>query len=251
MPPRRSAPSPYDAFAWFYQEYWGREVPLQLFAAVEELLLPHVARGARLLDLCCGTGQVAGALAARGFEVTGLDASREMLRHARQNAPGVRFVRADARSFRVASPYDAVVSTFDSLNHILTLGELLRVFGNVRRALRPAGLFFFDVNLERGFRRHWQEQFSVVEPERVCIVSGAYDAAARLGRYDFTLFRPAGGAWRRADFSIAERCYTTRELKGALRRARFDSVKVYDAARDAGLADHAGRAFFLARASAV
>ena len=169
-----------------------------------------------------------------------------MLRRARLRAPGVRFTRGDARSFDLPGDFDAALSTFDSLNHILSLKELTAVFCNVRRALRPGGLFFFDVNLEMGFREHWQERFSVVEEGRVCVVGGCYDREARLGRYDFTLFRRAGECWRRSDFSISERCYTKADLRRALRAAGFARVRFYDAARDAGLVEHTGRVFALA-----
>lgn len=247
MPRRASAD--YDPFAWFYDEYWCRGVAPDFLRALDALLVPLVRPGAALLDLCCGTGRVTAGLCARGFRLTGLDVSRAMLAYARRNAPAARFVRADARAFALPARFDAVVSTFDSLNHILTLRELTAVFRNVRRALAPGGVFFFDVNLEMGFREHWQEQFSVVEDGRVCVLSGSYDAAARLGRYDFTLFRRAGAGgdfWRRDDFSISERCYTKGALAASLTRAGLPTIKFFDAVRDAGLRDHRGRVFVLA-----
>jgi SAM-dependent methyltransferase len=240
------AAADYDPFAWFYDEYWCSGVTGDFVRSLDRLLLPRLAEGARLLDLCCGTGRVAAELDARGFRVSGLDLSEEMLRLARRNAPRVEFFSADARDFAPPHAYDAVVSTFDSINHILSLAELSAVFRNVRRALAPAAPFFFDVNMEMGFRDHWQEHFSVVEDKRVCLVRGSYDGAARLGRYDFTLFGREGELWRRSDFSIAERCYTRRELKRALAGAGFGRVEFYDAVRDAGLIEHTGRVFVLA-----
>lgn len=246
MPTRARAD--YDPFAWFYDEYWCRGVAPDFLRAIDALLVPRLPRGARLLDLCCGTGRVSAGLSERGFRVTGLDLSEEMLSYARRNAPGAQFVAADARDFSIPAEFAAVVSTFDSLNHILSLRELASVFRNVRAALAPGGLFFFDVNLEMGFREHWLEHFSVVEEGRVCVVSGSYDPASRLGRYDFTLFRRAAGdgLWRREDFSISERCYTREALRSALGRAGFSAIKFFDAVRDAGLSEHRGRVFVLA-----
>ncbi|MGB8507226.1 MAG: class I SAM-dependent methyltransferase [Pyrinomonadaceae bacterium] len=238
----------YDLFAWFYHEYWGREIPSQLLTALDKFFLPLLPARARVLDLCCGDGQLAAQLARRGFVVSGLDASAEMLAYARRSAPEVEWINADARSFDAPLLYDAVVSTFDSLNHFLSLKDLTQVFRNVRRALVDGGLFCFDVNLEKGFRLHWQECFSVVEADKVCVVRGGYDAGDKMGRYDFTLFRAEedGERWRRSDFTIEERCYSSREIRAALKLAGFGRVKTYDAERDGGLADHAGRVFFLA-----
>lgn len=244
------AAADYDPFAWFYDEYWCPEVARDLTGALEKLFLPLLARGSRVLDLCCGTGRIAASLAARGFDVTGLDISEEMLRLARANAPGVVFVAADARTFCSPAVHDAAISTFDSLNHFLSLKELTAVFRNVRRALGAGGLFFFDMNLEMGFRDHWQEHFSVVEDDKVCLVRGGYDRESRVGRYDFTLFaRAADERWRRSDFSVSERCYTRADIRRALKAAGFGRVTFFDAVADAGLADHTGRVFVLAEKS--
>lgn len=242
----RDGRADYDAFAWFYDDYWSVGVTRELLRALGKLFLPRLPEGARLLDLCCGSGRVAAELEARGFRVTGLDLSEEMLRLARRRAPAAEFQRADARTFRLPPVFDAALSTFDSLNHILSLKELAAVFRNVRRALKPGGLFFFDVNLEMGFRDHWQEHFSVVEESRVCAVRGAYDRETRLGRYDFTLFRREGEGWGRSDFTLLERCYSKPELRGALRGAGFARVRFFGAVEDAGLAEHTGRVFVLA-----
>ena len=72
----------------------------------------------RILDLGCGNGQLCGALHARGFEVTGVDADESGVSIARNAYPGVRFFRAgvneDPRQILVAEGlrhFDAVVST--------------------------------------------------------------------------------------------------------------------------------------------
>ena len=90
--------SDYDRFAWVYNKHWGNQfVPLAL-RVLEKLVFPHLPAKARILDLCCGTGQLAQALLARGHQVTGLDVSQEMLRLARQNAPTAEFIVADAKA---------------------------------------------------------------------------------------------------------------------------------------------------------
>ena len=53
--------------------------------------------GERVLDLGCGTGHLTAQIAARGAEVTGIDASVSMIALARQNYPKVKFVLGDAR----------------------------------------------------------------------------------------------------------------------------------------------------------
>ena len=238
--------SAYDSFAWFYNKYWGREIAFQMLSALEVLLVPAIPAGSRILDLCCGTGRLAALLGKRGFKVTGIDNSAAMLAFARRNAPAARFIRARAQSFKVPSVYQAAISTFDSLNHIMSLKELTEVFRRVSEALVEDGLFVFDLHTEEGFRHHWQEHRTIVETDAACILRGRYDQEAKVGRYDVTVFRLAK-QWRRYDFVLLERCYSQREVRAALKTAGFITVSTYSAARDLGLTEHTGRWFFVAR----
>ncbi len=237
----------YDQFAWVYERHWSREVPSQILTVIERLITAELPRGAHLLDLCCGTGYTARELTERGFEVTGIDISKEMLAHARRRAPTARFILGDARHFKLPAGFQAVVSTFDSLNHIMSLSELGAVFRNVYGVLMPSGLFLFDMNMERGFTSYWADYYSIVEDDGVCVMRGAYDKRKRLARYDITMFRRRGNVWKRTDTVITERCYSPVEIKRALRAAGFKHISTFDAERDLGLSEHTGRSFFLAR----
>lgn len=237
----------YDPFSWFYERYWCDEVPPAIFTVIERLLLPRLDSKSRILDLCCGTGYTVARLAKKGYRVTGLDGSEQMLSFAKLNARRSRFVLADARSFNLPQSFDAAVSTFDSLNHLMTFAELEAAMTNVYRALVPGGLFLFDMNMESGFLNHWADYFSIVEKDEACVLRGSYDRAERTGRYDIAMFRREGEAWRRSDAVITEKCYSMKEIREALGHAGFKQFSVFDAERDLGLTDHTGRKFFLAR----
>src|SRR5690242_20258701 len=108
----------YDRLAWFYNKYWGAHYHGLALAVLDKILLRDLPTAAHILDLCCGTGHLTQALARRGYRVTGVDASQEMLRYARENVPAAEFIAADARDFSFRLEFDAVISTFESLNHI-------------------------------------------------------------------------------------------------------------------------------------
>lgn len=238
--------SAYDDFAWFYHRYWSQGIPFRLLEAVDQLVLADLRPGARVLDLCCGTGRISRVLVERGFAVTGLDGSAGMLEIAAEEAPGARFARADARDFSVDAPVDAIVSLFDSLNHVTGDGELARVFARVHKALAPGGRFLFDLNDDSSFRRHWRgETFTTVEDDHASIMRGEYDADARLGTVTVTLFRLMDGSWRRSDVVVHERCYDGAEVLALLRDAGF-TARMHRAETDLGMDDQAGRMFFVA-----
>jgi len=236
----------YDLFAPVYNRHWGHSFSSRVWPLFERLLLPELPPGARILDLCCGTGQLAATLTERGFSVTGLDASAGMLEYARENAPRAEFIQADARLFLLPPVHHAALSTFDSLNHLLDPAELASVFRHVHQALLPEGFFFFDLNMEGKFKAHWHESFAFVADDQACAVRAHYEPDRRIGHYDVTIFRLAE-TWRRSDFRIDERCYAEDEIRAALTEAGFTRIDSYDAEADLGLHGEAGRSFFLCR----
>jgi SAM-dependent methyltransferase len=238
--------SEYDDFAWFYNRYWGEEFCRPALAIFNNLLFPHLPAGSDVLDLCCGTGHLAAALCERGYRVTGLDGSTAMLKFARRNAPEAEFIRADAREFRLPDRFQAVIATFDSLNHVMTLAELMQVFRNVHAALLPGGVFLFDLNMEDEAEQLGQT-LEMIEDDHVCVVRGSYDGETRLKKYELTMFRLLTGNWQRTDLNLWQRYYTEVEILTALADAGFKQVKTYDARREFGMTLSDGRMFYLTR----
>src|SRR5690242_8409807 len=141
----------YDPFAWLYHRYWGHEFHEQAMPALEKLILRRLPRRAAILDVCCGDGRIARELTRRGYRVTGLDGSEQMLSYAKQRAPKAELLLLDARSFQMPARFDAAISTFDSLNHVLKVSDLAAVFRNVFASLKPGGCFAFDLNREEAY----------------------------------------------------------------------------------------------------
>jgi len=242
----------YDDFAWFYDRYWNEEFHSLAFPILRRIFLARLPAGARILDVCCGTGYLAGLLVHCGYRVTGFDASSEMIRYARLNVPSADFEVCGAASFlpplRADDRFEGAVSTFDSLNHILEKDELHAAFRNVAQALRPGAIFAFDMLLEEAYRTRWGEAFALVRDDHVLtITASGYDFRSRLASCTLTMFRLLEGAWRRSDSVIHERCYTTKEIGAALEQAGFEQLVCYSA-QDLGMAGQLGegRTFFVA-----
>ena len=237
----------YDDFAWFYNRYWNEEFHSLAWPILERIWLPRVPPKARILDVCCGTGYLAGLLTERGYQVTGIDASPAMIEHARCHVPAGRFHVADATGFRLRGKFAAAVCTFDSLNHILSPEGLEAALGNTAAVLQPGAPFVFDVLLEGGYQTGWAEGFTIVRDDHVLLISGSgYDFRRRLAQCTITMFRLAGNAWRRSDVLVQERCYSHEEIAAALAQASFIATACYHA-RDLGMGGQLGegRVFFV------
>jgi SAM-dependent methyltransferase len=104
------------------------------------------APGARILDVPCGYGRHASALARRGFRVVGVDLSRAMIAEARRrSAPGPRlaFVRRDMRRIAFRGEFDAVINLYTSFGYF-TPAQNQAVLRRMARALRPGGTLLID-----------------------------------------------------------------------------------------------------------
>ena len=239
----------YDAFAWLYNKHWGNQFTPRALAVIDEVVLPQLAPGATVLDLCCGTGQMARILSERGYHIIGLDGSENMLAYARQNAPEVHFIPGDARGFTLDSKVEAIVSVFDSLNHVMSIDELGLVFDSVYRALKKDGIFLFDLNTEAGYVTNWHGVFGIIEDDHVCVIKNSYNTTDKIALFDATLFR-LEQEWRRSDFTLTQKCYPVDDICYGLEKAGFKAVKTYEFSIENGLkplSSESGKAFFLCR----
>ena len=175
-----------EVFAKLYDADWTAftaEVTPLLLAYCEVQMPKRFPK--RMLDLCCGTGSVALAFLNRGYEVTGVDLSPSMLAHAQRKtssyikAGKAHFIQADVSDVHIMDgPFGVVVSTFGSLNHLLTEAALLGAFNTASSVLDEGGLFVFDLVTELGLRE-WNN-VSVEEHEEWLLVDrGFFDQRSR------------------------------------------------------------------------
>ena len=105
-----------------------------------------------LLECACGTGSMAIIIAIRGYMVDAVDKSPEMIEAARSKSGSMgnkpRFAVADFLELDEENRYDGVLCLYDSVNYLLSPRQVEEFFISVRRALKPKGLFLFDICTE-------------------------------------------------------------------------------------------------------
>jgi SAM-dependent methyltransferase len=105
-----------------------------------------------ILDLGCGTGAHATALARAGYEVHGVDLSSHMLAAAEERkrreptgvARALSFSDGDVRTVRLDRKFDAVISLFHVFSYQTSNDDLRAVFETALAHLRPGGILLFD-----------------------------------------------------------------------------------------------------------
>jgi len=241
--------SAYDIFAHINHEdkSWGA-ASQSLVPIIEKLLLTKIPAGGTILDICCGSGEIAQKLQEQGYQVTGLDGSAEMLKYARINAPDSKFILDDARFFKVPNTFDGVVSTQYGLNHVLSIDELTSVFKNVYAALTPNGWFMFDLRLDERYKNTWHNSMlGDVKEEYAWALKRIYNTDTRIGKIHITIFQLIEEIWQRLDDTWLVRGYYSNEVVSALQDVGFTEICVYSAEHDFADNEEAGTAYFVCR----
>ncbi len=182
--------------------------------------------GSRVLDVGCGPGRHALALAERGVEVVGVDISERFVELARQSAAdggiaGAEFVRLDARELAFDGEFDAAISlcqgAFGLLGHTGDASGASPVdpdgvvLGGMARAVRPGG-------------RVAVSAFSAYFQVRFLESTDSFDADRGVN-HERTALRSETGV--EADYDLWTSCFTPRELRLLARDAGLEVEQLW------------------------
>jgi len=185
-----------------------------------------------LLDLACGTGIPTLMLARRGYRMTGVDRSPEMLAvlESKRGDLPVATIHADIRDFTVPEPLEAAICLYDSMNYLLTEDDLVRCFRCARAAVMAGGLFVFDVNTVFGLAEHWGTRTTAREVGDIySIWQHDWDGEARVSTLTLTFWeKPEAGKTGEKFVEIhQERGYHPEEIERCLKNAGFTAIRFF------------------------
>jgi ubiquinone/menaquinone biosynthesis C-methylase UbiE len=245
------AASSYDPIAEMYHTLWADWYLPAAIPALDRLFFSRVPAGSDILDVCCGSGHVTKELVRRGYRVTGVDASEGLIAIAKRDMPDVDWRVGDVRHLRLENKYSAALSTFDSLNHVLSPEELQQVFKGVGESLQPHGLFAFDMNLDEAYSTEMRQWTVDVSDTHVSLVRGSYHPSNKKACTELIWFVRNEGdeLWKQYRSAVDQRSYTQTEILQALEGAGFHEIECMTA-KEAGMTAELafGRIFVTARA---
>ena len=186
-----------------------------------------------VLDLGCGTGKMTIELANRGYDMTGIDYSPEMLDIARDEAEkkshDILWLCQDMREFELYGTVDAAVCCLDCINHLEDEEDLDKCFDLVHNYLIPDGIFVFDINAKYKFEKIYSDNTYAMEEEGgMCVWENYYDSDSKICDFYITLFKECNdGRYERYDETQSERMYTLEEIKNALERNNLEFLHAF------------------------
>ncbi|NBX51142.1 class I SAM-dependent methyltransferase [bacterium] len=103
----------------------------------------------RILDIACGDGRHAWALQKRGYEVTGIDSSRDMIAAANEKFYSEKnrpvFLREDARYFSLPEKFPLATMLFTAFGYSEDRKDDVRILKNIRKHMEDGGIFILDL----------------------------------------------------------------------------------------------------------
>lgn len=248
----------YDRFAQVYASGNYRNLSQAMASDLPKLMKEYkiAFNGTKdLLDVACGEGSFCLEMAAKGWNVTGIDQSEEMLRLANHQAKKenviVNFQNQDMRFIDYNKEFDLATCWFDSLNYLTTLNDLQSAFNNIFRSLKPNGWFLFDMNTIYGLAVEWQRNRCYVQQETKDLLElhrTNYDFEKNLGCVTITWFVRVDDKWEKYEEKHIERGFSINEIEKSLEYAGFHVVDKLGSLNPIGpLTQKSGRAWFLAR----
>jgi SAM-dependent methyltransferase len=177
-----------------------------------------------VVDLGCGSGLWTRELCRAGYPVLGVDFSAAMLKIARQRVPEARFQRGSFLEVDLP-PCGAVTAIGEVVNYLFDPANrqetLVRFFGRVFHALRPGGVFLFDVAGPGRGGGSGQRQKHFQGEDWAVLVEAEEDKDQGILTRCITSFRRVGKLYRRAEEVHRLHLYWGAEMVTALRRLGF------------------------------
>ncbi len=199
----------------------------------------------RILDLACGFGRHALALAQRGHSVVGVDIMpiyvEEGRRLAMEKQQSVEFVCADIRELSFAGEFDVVLNLGDgAIGYLENDAENLKIFERIAQALKPGGKHLMSVPSAAYARKHFPRRFWDMGSHSILLAEFDWDESSRRNLYTGYTFKFGEVLAKPASVNpiSSTRLYTIDELKEILKIQHLEVQKVYGGYADIPPSEH-------------
>jgi SAM-dependent methyltransferase len=110
--------------------------------------------GKSVLDVGCGTGSHAKILYNKGFEVWGLDSSKELLDIAKRKNPKVKFILGNMRNFNLNKKFDIILCLFNTIHYNQNYAQIQKTLQNFKLYLKNRGVIIFEMGFNQ---ERWED----------------------------------------------------------------------------------------------
>lgn len=219
-----------------------------------ELLNKYGVNEGLILELGCGTGSVTRRMAAKGYNMIGIDNSEDMLAIARDvsedASDNILYLLQDMTEFELYGTVNAIISICDCMNYILAENELLKVFKLANNYLEKDGIFIFDMNTEYKYKEILDDNvIAENRDEGSFIWENTYYEDDKINEYNLTLYIKDNedNKYNRFEETHYQKAYSVENVIRLIEEAGMKFIKVYDAFTFEEPNENSERVYFVAK----
>ncbi len=223
----------YSDFAYIYDSLMHKDVDYEKWADyIENIFDMYDVNPELVCDLACGTGNITIPLARRGYDMTGVDISEDMLNIAREKSEGldILFLNQSMTKLDLYGTMGAFLCMIDGINYITAPKSLLKLFTRIKTCfIDDGGLFIFDISTEHKLKNVIGSNTFVHSDKNIFYTwQNRFIEKRNLSDMFLTFFVKDGKKYSRFEERHLQKAYSEKELKYLLKKAGFQSVDTYD-----------------------
>ncbi|KKI88543.1 methyltransferase [Bacillus sp. SA1-12] len=222
----------YQGFAYIYDQLMKDAPYDEWITFINKAISAYYPEANRLIDVGCGTGEIAIRLAKQQLNITGVDLSEDMLSVAQsklaQNNVNILFLQQDMRDLAgFEEKFDVVTICCDSLNYLETEDDIQATFRAVNQLLGRGGLLLFDVHSLYKIHHIFAGATFADQDEDISFIWSSYAAEEPNSvEHDMTFFVKRNEGYERFDEVHYQRTYPIETYTSWLEDASFEIIKV-------------------------
>jgi ubiquinone/menaquinone biosynthesis C-methylase UbiE len=196
-----------------------------------EDIFKNTRKPKKILEIGCGTGNYTKILLERGYEITGVDISENMLKTAKEKCNS-KFIKGDIRDTSINDRFDACIAMFAVMGYITENSDIVKALNNIRKHLKKNGIFIFDVWNGLAVLRLLPElRIKVVENEKVKLLRIANPNLKSFNHlcevnYKLLILNKENSTFNEINEKHVVRFYFPQEIKQFLESTGFEVLKI-------------------------
>lgn len=222
----------YSDFAYVYDALMKRDVDYEKWTDyIENLFDIYGVNPELVCDVACGTGNITIPMARRGYDMTGIDISEDMLNVAREKAEGldILFLNQSMAKIDLYGTMGAFLCMIDGINYCISHKSLLQFFAKIKTCFMDEDApFIFDISSEYKLKKVVGSNTFVHAGKDIFYTwQNRYIESKKLSDMFLTFFVKEGDTYRRFEERHLQRAWSVEELTYLLKKAGFETVDVY------------------------
>ena len=220
-------------FAGIYDMLMYEDINYPKWADYIENLFDHYDCSPDLVcDLACGTGNFTIELARRGYDMTGVDYSADMLDKAREKGgkQDILFLNQNLSQLDLYGSMGAFLCMIDGFNYILSPKVLLGIFSRIHSCfLDYGGLLIFDISSKHKLKNIIGNNIFLHSGKDVFYAwDNRFHENVDISEMNLTFFKKSGKGYRRFYENHLQRAYSEKEILYLLKKAGFSHTDTFE-----------------------